>query len=265
MRRRDLSAAKPSQTAIDSLQRGLDALRCFRIGDDILSVAEIARRLAIPTQTALRLLTTLEAAGFLRRVIGGGSFSLDGECQFLGQAFLSSSALARKARPILQTFADRFDVHALLCLPERLGMMVLLYLPGNARKPMQLGAGLVLPVGTTAFGHAWLWRQPASVQGEWLSRLRQEEPNNAGNPRIAKIYQSFHDLEDGGICTTSGEWRETAWMAATPLPLEDGLSGAIGCLQTGDGRAVSAPRAELGIALREVAARTNDVLKSARP
>jgi IclR family transcriptional regulator, positive regulator for flagellar biogenesis len=262
MRRRQPSAIKPSDaTAVDSLQRGLEALRCFRPGDEMLSATEVAQRLAVPEQTALRLLITLEAARFLRRLSGGDNFSLHGECQFVGQAFLSGSALARKARPVLQNFADRFDVHVLLCLPERPNMMVLIYLHSNALKPMQLGAGFILPVADTAFGHAWLWRQGPIVQAEWLSRLRQEEPANGGNSQVAKIYQSFHDLEDGGVCITSNEWREGVSMMAMPLSLEDGSSGTIGCMQVVD-RSVAVPsHAEHRIALREAAERIHDVLQ----
>jgi DNA-binding IclR family transcriptional regulator len=242
------------------LQRGLEALRCFRPGDEILSATELARRLVLPVPTALRLLVTLESAGFLRRLAESDSFSLHDECQFLGEAFLSTSALTRKARPIVQTFADRFNVHALLCLPERLGMLVLLYLPGSALKPMQLGPGFILPVGNTAFGHAWLWRQAPTIQGMWVSRLRQEEANGS-SPQIAKVYQSFHDLEDAGICTTWNECHEGISMMATPLDLSDGSAGAVGCLAV-DTRWVASPsHVELSVGLREAAESIHDVLR----
>lgn len=256
MRRRQPLADRRPDSNVNSLQRGLEALRCFRAGDEVLSATEIARRLAIPKPTALRLLTTLDAAGFLRRLHGGEEFSLYGECLFVGQAFLSSSALARKARPVLQAFADRFNVHVLLCLPEQRGMLILLYLYGKALKPLQFGSGHVLPVGSTAIWHAWLWRQGIATQGKWLSHLRELEP-----AQVAKVYQSFHDLENSGVCFSSGSPSKDASILATPLSLQDGSPGAIGCLQTAGPWTSRPSHLEISVALRETAEGIHDVLQ----
>ena len=257
MRRRQVLATQQSESsAVNSLQRGLEALRCFRPGDEILGAHEIARRLTIPKATTLRLLITLEGAGFLKRLKGSDEFSLYRECVLIGQAFLSSSSLARKARPVLQAVADRFHMHVLLCVPEQRGMLVLLYLRGKAQEPTQLGSGHVLPVGDSALGHAWLWTQPMAVQGEWLTSLREQKPS-----QIASVYQSFRDLENDGVCAVSGDLSAGAPLMATPLSLQASSSGAIGCFR-GDGRSTTAQsQAEIKVALREAAERIGDVLQ----
>jgi IclR family transcriptional regulator, positive regulator for flagellar biogenesis len=257
-RRQALTERQPEATALNSLQRGLEALRCFRPGDEILSVDEIARRLTIPKTTTLRLLITLEGAGFLKRLNGSEEFSLYRECLLIGQAFLSGSGLARKARPVLQAFADRFNMHVLLCLSEQRGMLVLLYLYGKTQTPIQLGSGHILPVGDTALGHAWLWKQTSPVQGEWLAKLREQKSS-----QIAKIYQSFHNLENGGVCWSSGDVSNDATLMAAPLSTHAGSSGAIGCFQT-DVRVTSAvSEADIKVALRGAAERIRDVLQRA--
>ncbi len=265
MRRRELSTVKLASSAtVDSLQRGLDVLRCFHPGDEILSATEIARRLTIPVQTALRIMDTLEDAGFLRHFAGTDNFSLHDECQFLGQAFLSSSTLVRKARPILQTFADRFDVHALVCVPDHLSMMVLLCISSDSLQPLQLGPGFLLPIGSSAFGHAWLWRQDGALQDEWLLRLCKEELASSGNSHITQIRKSFYDLEESGICITASDSRDGFSMMATPLVLENEATAALGCLEVSSRWTEVSSRAEIGVALRETADSIHNVLRSAR-
>lgn len=114
MRRRNLTSDALETGSINSLRRGLEVLRCFGPGDQSLTAADVAWRLGIPKATALQLLATLTSAGFLRAGKRPEAFGLYAECLLLGHAFLSSSALARKARPVLQAFADRFNVHAML-------------------------------------------------------------------------------------------------------------------------------------------------------
>ncbi len=264
-RRTSLPATLPATaTAVDSLQRGLEALRCFQPGEDVLGAAELASRLDLPRNTTLRLLLTLEAHGFLRRLPGTDEFSLDVECLFVGQALLGSSLLVRRSRPVLQTFADRFKVHALLCVSERLEMLVLQHASGSSARPLPLGAGLSLPVATTALGCAWLWTQPPAVQGEWLARLREHAPDAGGSSQAAKIYQAFHDIEKGGTCLSQDDWRKGVAMIATPLVMRDGSTAAIGFVSTGTvpGQAAFSP--ECCAALREAAQEIRNAVQRTR-
>ncbi|MES2052791.1 MAG: helix-turn-helix domain-containing protein [Pseudomonadota bacterium] len=257
MRRRTTIAQTPPApaAAVDSLQRGLEALRCFRPGDDTLGTAELASRLNLPRNTTLRLLTTLQAHGFLRRLPDTDEFSLDVECLFVGQALLGSSLLVRRARPVLQTLAARFGLHVLLCVPERLDMLTLLHTSGSAAKPLPLAAGLTLPVATTALGCAWLWTQQPAVQGEWLARLRESAPATGGDSQAAKIYQAFHEIEKGGTCFSQDDWRKDVSMVAAPLVMRDGSTAAIACMNAEtQGRADFSPEccAALSEAAKEI-------------
>lgn len=266
MRRRTSPAAtRPAPVAaVDSLQRGLEALRCFRPGEDILGAGELAARLDLPRNTTLRLLQTLEIHGFLRRVQGTDDFSLDVECLFVGQAFLGSSQLVRRSGPVLQTLADRFKVHALLCVSEREDMLVLQHAAGSSANPLPLGAGLSLPVATTALGCAWLWTQQPAVQGEWLARLRERAPAAGGSSQAAKIYQAFHDIENGGTCFSQDDWRKGAAMVATPLLMRDGSAAAIGFVSTAAAPGQTAFSPECCAALREASADIRDAMQRTR-
>ena len=80
MRRRTASAlghAAAAPDRIDSLQRGLEVLRCFGPGEGLLTVGDIAGRLALPKATARRLLDTLATHAFLLRSPSGCNSLVD--------------------------------------------------------------------------------------------------------------------------------------------------------------------------------------------
>lgn len=266
MRRRTaIAAAMPhASTAVDSLQRGLEALRCFQPGEDLLDVAEMALRLELPRATTLRLLTTLEAHEFLRRMPGSDLFGLNVGCLFVGQAFLGSSALVRKARPVLLNLANRFNLHVLLCVPEREQMLVLVHVSGKSAGLLPLGAGLSLPVATTAVGSAWLWAQRPVVQGDWFAHLRNDAGAQGGPAQVAKIYQAFHDMERDGVCTSSDGWRKGVAMMASSLSLRDGSTAAVGLLRGGAEPGAASFDPGCGYALREATVEITDAVHSRR-
>ncbi|MBV7485345.1 IclR family transcriptional regulator [Bordetella sp. BOR01] len=224
MRKRSQSTDTPIGASdghgVDSLQRGLEILRCFQPGENALTVTEIARRLALPRTTTRRLLDTLAMQGFVFRVPDRDAFRLHVACFVLGQAVLAGSALVRKSTPVLQLLANQHDMHCLLCVRDREDMLVLVHQAGAGAANCALGAGTRLPIACTAPGHAWLWTQPAAVQGEWLARMR-ASTTPSDNARAAAIYQAFHDIAQGGTCTSFGGWRPGMGFVAAPVVMLD--------------------------------------------
>jgi IclR family acetate operon transcriptional repressor len=68
---------------------------------DAVTLTECARQTGLPSSTALRLLRTLESAGYVRRDDDGGSFSAGPRMIQLGATALGRNELARLARPAL--------------------------------------------------------------------------------------------------------------------------------------------------------------------
>lgn len=227
------SGAPGTPAGIDSLQRGLEALRCFRDGENTLSSLEIAHRLELPKQTTRRLLETLEAQGFLLRAPGTDDFGLHVACLSIGYALMNNSVLVRQATPVLHSLANTFGVHALLCVRDRHDMLVLALAQGLGAPGWGLGAGSHLPIADTAPGHAWLWMQSTAVQGEWLDRLRTRHAATGGSARVAAIYRSFQSLEQSRTCLSLGEWRKDVEFVAAPVELPDWSGMVIGCVRLG--------------------------------
>ncbi len=258
-------------TAVDSLQRGLEALRCFGPGDDALDVAELARRLGLSKPTARRLLDTLEQHGFLLRVPGTDRFALHVACLIVGQAVLGSSVLVKAARPLLLQFAERFNVSVLACVQERNDMLVLAQAAAPGAPSGAPSAGMRLPLAGTALGHAWLWMQSAQVQADWLANLRSE--SGTGVSQAARVYRAFQELEERGVCQALDVSRRELTCFAAPVLLPDGILAVVGCMRADGGgrdrvrleRECSAGLAVLASEMRAEAGRQRARRSSASP
>lgn len=245
MRRRQVHPLAPEARAVDpgavdSLQRGLEALRCFRPGEDRLEAAELARRLGLTRPTTQRLLDTLEMHGFLLRVPGTGQYGLHVACLVVGQTLLGSSVLVRAARPLLQSFAERFGATALAGVQERADMLVLAQATAQGTLAGRLGVGMRVPLAGTPFGHAWLWTRPAQVQADWMAKLRDGAMPAAGTASAAALYRAFQDLEEKGVCHGADESRRDLRLFAAPVVLGDGMVAIIGCSRAAEGGSASA-------------------------
>lgn len=266
-----VAAPAPAPGAVDSLQRGLELLRCFGPGGDALDVAELARRLGLARPTTRRLLDTLELHGFLLRVPGTDKFGLHVACLIVGQAVLGSSLLVKAARPLLLPFAERFTVKVLACVQERTDMLVLAQATAQGAPSGAPGPGMRLPVASTALGHAWLWTQPAQVQAEWLARLRSEP--GAGVSQAACVYRAFQELEERGVCQAPDASRRDVSSFAAPIILPGGAVAVAGCMRADVGgrdrvrleRECGAALAELATSLRDEAGRLRARRSSAYP
>ncbi len=269
MRRRQVEPLAPEAQAaesgaVDSLQRGLEALRCFHPGEDVLETAELARRLGLTRPTTRRLLDTLALHGFLMRVPGKDQFGLHVACLVVGHALLGTSALVRAARRLLQSFAQRYGAAALVGVQDRDYLLVLAHAAADGVAAGGLGAGMRVPIAGTPFGHAWLWTQPAQVLAGWLARLREGSMPAAGAPNAAGLYRAFHDLEEKGVCHAAGEARRHVRFYAAPAIFRDGSVAVIGCARPSEGgkagpqqeRECAAALAALAGAVREGAERT---------
>jgi len=101
-----------SQTRTVERALGLLAEVC---GADALTLAECARRTRLPTSTALRLLRTLEASGFVRRS-SDGCFQAGPRLIQLGAAALGRQELVRLAEPALARIVEATGESAYLSI-----------------------------------------------------------------------------------------------------------------------------------------------------
>ena len=180
-----------------------------------MRLADIIARTKIPRQTAQKLLNTLTAHHFLRRLPELDRYEPDVSCFVLGHALLASLPMLRVSRPAMQALAGKLGVDVFLAVREGMDMMIVEYC--SARDEVaELSVGSLVPLAQTAAGRAWLWAQKPAVQGDYIERIRAEADANAVSA-IPGIYRAFQELAENGYSLSLGEWMQDLHAIAVPL------------------------------------------------
>ncbi|QHI98465.1 helix-turn-helix domain-containing protein [Xylophilus rhododendri] len=101
----DSSAPAASADNVNAVTRSLGILGAFGMTDSHLSLAELARRTAVPKPTVLRLARTLAQSGYLV-ALEGGAWRLGPAAARLGAQYQRAFDLRNLIEPALQQLAD---------------------------------------------------------------------------------------------------------------------------------------------------------------
>ena len=96
-------------TSVRSIERALNILECFSREKPLLTLSEISQQLDLYPSTTLRVLTTLENRGYIRRDKQTLQYSLGYKLVNLGSISMASENLRDKVHPYLLQLRDRFN------------------------------------------------------------------------------------------------------------------------------------------------------------
>ena len=97
--------AGQAESGVAAVDRAFAILSAFNIEQDCLSLAEIARRTGLYKSTILRLIASLEKAGFVRR-LSDGRYSVGPEPLRLSQLYQTSFRLRDVIHPLLESITE---------------------------------------------------------------------------------------------------------------------------------------------------------------
>ncbi|SER88763.1 IclR family transcriptional regulator [Sphingobium sp. YR768] len=95
---------RPALEGVAALERGLLLLTCFKQGDGVVGLAELAERTGLVKSTILRLAVSLERYNLIVRM-PDGQYQLGSEVARLNSVFRESNDLERHIQPILAKLA----------------------------------------------------------------------------------------------------------------------------------------------------------------
>ena len=227
--RRGKSAGARRPTNIVALARGIAVLRCFQSAAGALSHGEISRLTGVSKPTVTRLVATLMAEGFIRRVHGSDRYALSAGVLWLAGAFLSGLDIRAIARPHMEELAERTGTSVYLGLPD--GLEVALIETCRSRSTMlfsRLDVGSRVPMPTSSLGRAYLTALADGERGLLIEKLRRACP--AEWPRAAGgIERAMRDTARFGYCLSLGEMHPEIMSVAVPLRSARGDLLAIAC------------------------------------
>lgn len=243
-----------------TVERGLEVLRAFRSDRTPLSNAELVRRTGLPKATVSRLTSTLLQVGFLRQVPGRREFELAAGALGIGHAYLATNEMLQAAQPLMQELADRLDVSVALGIQDGIDMLYVGYCVSRKVATLRLGAGSVLPMGTTSIGRAYLWALPPELQRQLIDEHKRRAGAQA-QLLEQSIQASFAELETMGTCAVLGGFQRSTYGVALPIYAgRQRIPIAMSCGKADVELDLQSERARIAPALKKTAAQLQTLL-----
>ncbi|TQK09214.1 IclR family transcriptional regulator [Herbaspirillum sp. SJZ130] len=214
----DAAAGAQASAGTHTLERALQLLKVFHGSAKPLAHAELVRRTGYSKASVSRLTATLVALGYLDRAPDGVRVQIGVRGLRLGHKYLANSPVPDIARPIMQDFADRYDMSVGLAVADQLDMVYLQYCNSSKIATLRLGVGRTVPMALSSIGRAYVWAQPPQQRQRLLFSIWKKSGEH-GPQVVAKMERAFGDLDTHGYCLAAGEYQRDTFAISVPLAL----------------------------------------------
>ena len=223
-----------------SLERGIELLRAFRPGSELLGNGELAERTGLPKSTVSRLTQTLVAVGVLQMEAAQRAYRLAPAVLSFAHAMRSGSRVLAVAAPLMRSLAERERLNVGLAAPDRDEMVYLESIRYSRRAAFRnVVSGQRVPMELTSLGRAYLAVAPDGEREELMRRFRKRRA--AQWPALsADIAHAIRCVHDAGCCAAS--WQPEVVAVATPLVTPDAVYVLNASLSTAERTDVVAAR-----------------------
>jgi IclR family pca regulon transcriptional regulator len=200
---------------VTALARGLSVIRAFGVETPRITLADIARRVALPRATVRRSLITLASLGYVDT--DGRTFALTPKVLALGNSYLSSSPLPRAAQPLLERLADSTREGCWAAILDEEEVLLVAGTKSNRLLSAGLSVGSRLPAFCSALGRVLLAGNPDEKLDSFLSRLtpRSHTPRTRVDP--SAIRRAILAARSDGYAISDGEVEAGLCSIAVPI------------------------------------------------
>ncbi|MBG4729582.1 IclR family transcriptional regulator [Pseudomonas aeruginosa] len=216
----DKSDDSQDKYIVPGLERGLLLLCEFSRKDRTLTAPELARRLKLPRSTIFRLLTTLEAMGFVTR--NGNEYRLGMAVLRLGFEYLASLELTELGQPLLNRLCDEIRYPCNLGVRDGRSIVYVAKVSPSTPLSSSVNVGTRLPAHATVLGRILL--QDLSL-GE-LRELYPEEQLEQFSPNTPRSVLELFDMVQGdrqrGFVQGEGFFEASLSTVAAPVRAHSG-------------------------------------------
>lgn len=158
-------------SVVQSVERALSILTCFTDGEPQLRVADMARRLGLAQSTVSRLITTMEALGFIERDSLTGMVRPGLQIVALAGVALNQIDVQRQAQAELSAVASDLGLAANLAILRGDEIFYLTTFEGPKAPKLFTMIGKSNPVHCTAIGKALVAHLPGTEREALLQRI----------------------------------------------------------------------------------------------
>ncbi|PLP98085.1 IclR family transcriptional regulator [Cupriavidus pauculus] len=212
-----------------SLERGIEILRAFRPGSEVLGNGELAERTGLARSTVSRLTQSLVDTGFLQYDPALRAYRLGVPVLSLAHAMRSGSTVLQLAAPMMRELAQAEHLNVGLAMADRDEMVYLESIRHGRKASLRsVVAGQRVPMALTSLGRAWLAVAP---EAEYAARMADFSGHASGHasgrasgrsaqwPALrAEIEAAVAHVRQHGWCAAS--WQPEVVAISAPLALE---------------------------------------------
>jgi DNA-binding IclR family transcriptional regulator len=211
----------PADTRHQTLARALQILEVFSMERPEWGIRELGRELGINLATVLRLVTTLQQAGYLERNPKTQRYALGSTVVKLASLYTYHNPLPKVGRKVFESYADRFEHNFYLGTLRQYEVVYLAVLDGRGPLTVQMTPGGTIALHTTALGKVLL----AFQSDEFIQRFIKEHDlqlysaRSITNPDL--LWAQIQDIRRQGVAINNGEHFDD--IAAVGAPVYDQL------------------------------------------
>ena len=207
-------ASRPSSLN-RSLERGIELLRAFGPGAELLGNGDLAERTGLPKATVSRLTRTLVQEGYLEHDAARRAYRLGLPVLSLAQALRSGSTVLNAAGPLIRETAQQLHINVGIAGADRHEMVYLESIRYNQRASLRtIVSGQRVPMELTSLGRAYLAMQPKE-NFTLLMDIFQRRGRNDWAMLAREITSAVEAVHRTGFCVAS--WQPEVIALATPL------------------------------------------------
>ena len=213
---------KPGQSPSNrSLERGIEILRAFRPGSELLGNGDIAERTGLSRSTVSRLTQTLVGTGMLLVDSQTRAYRLAPAVLSLAHAMRTGSHVLAVAAPLMRALAESQRINVGLAAPDRDEMVYLESIRYSRRVVLRhVVSGQRVPMELTSLGRAFLAVAPDPKRKALLAAFKQRR-----GAQWALIAQAIEEarvcVADHGFCAAA--WQPEVVAVATPIVTPDAI------------------------------------------
>jgi DNA-binding IclR family transcriptional regulator len=211
----DASADKDRNFVV-ALARGMELLRCFSTHEMVLGNQDLAAKTGLPKATISRLTHTLSKLGYLKKHTLSGRYQLDVGVLSFGYQMLSNLPVRAVANSFMVDLAKFAHAAVALAGRDRLQMVYLDVVHGQANLTTRRQVGYQMPIHLTSIGRACLAGMAEAerevVLNELMSRFKSDWPTIRRG-----LDRAFRDYADYGFCLSIGEWERDVNSVGVPF------------------------------------------------
>ncbi|MGY6566078.1 MAG: IclR family transcriptional regulator [Halomonadaceae bacterium] len=207
-----------SNKSVQSLERGIEIIRAFRAGYDLLGNGELAERTGLSRSTVSRLTQTLCLAGLLEHDRHRRAYRLAAPVLSFAHAMRSSHPIFKVATPLMRFASEQHRVNVGIATADRDEMLYLESIRYSAKTTLRsIVSGQRVPMELTSLGHAYLSAISEEERTVFFRKFKDGQPGSEG--RKSEIERSIESVWEQGYCAVS--WQPGIVALATPVVMDD--------------------------------------------